>query len=102
MLIAMNNDCKGAKAKADAAELNPNIVAKNVPAQVGHPVKRAVIAPKLLNQLALAFLGLLSYANTARAILIPTSADTISNSVRLSGIINNPNCSVIYVKNIGT
>jgi len=92
MLIAINNDCKGAKAEADAPTPNPNIVAKNVPVQVGHPVKRPVITPKEPNQGALAFLGLLSYAKIARAILMPTNTDTISNSIRLIGIINKPNC----------
>jgi hypothetical protein len=59
MLIAINNDWSGANASAEVPIPIPNMVAKNVPAHVGHPVNRPVNIPNPTNQFALAFFGLL-------------------------------------------
>ena len=101
MLIAMNNDCNGASIAKVALEPKPNNSMKNVPAHVGQPVKRPIVAPNPDNQFLLTFFGLFLYMNMDIVMFIPTSVDMINNRIRLIGIISMPNCSVIYPTNIG-
>ena len=76
----------------------PKSIINAVPAQVGHPTKSPVIAPK-----APSFPPLFATENTDDAIakFKPTRNDTIIKRSRLRGMICNPTCSVKNAKIIG-